>query len=124
MSVQTSQLYYVIGLKSDEVARGALTQVADLIRNAFMTTGEAVRKGELRGAQEKWAIIKFDASDMLGMGELDGKYEELGYDTVLYLNDVAWGIIHASGLKLELIEKISELPKGELGTYISMPHWE
>jgi hypothetical protein len=122
MSIDNTQSYYVVGLKNEEIARGALTQIAEPIRNFFWNTGEAVRKGELRGAEEKWAIIRFDPR-LLDVEERKDEYRDLGYDEILYLNEEAWNVIKGSGLKVNFIEKIEKLPNEEMGIYISMPYW-
>lgn len=115
--------FFVIGLHSNQVADGILTQIGDVIRNKFFETGELVKSRQLSNAQEVWSAIYF-ADDMLSESDTQNKYLEMGYDTILYFNDVAWKLTKESIPNLTSLETINDLPTDNLGTYISMPHWK
>jgi hypothetical protein len=110
--------YYVVGLKNDQVARGALSQIADVIRNAFINSSKAVLERRVIGAKENWAVIRFDSGLLLNP---DTELTYPDYDEVLYLNQVAWDVFKSEGIRLEVVEEIDKLPKKELGMFISMP---
>lgn len=98
--------------------QGALSQIADVIRNAFIDSGKAVLERRAVGAKENWAVIRFDSGLLL---EPESEVTYPDYDEVLYLNQVAWDVFRSEGIQLEVIEEIDKLPKKELGMFISMP---
>jgi len=110
--------YYVVGLKNDQVAQGALSKIADIIRDAFFETSQQAVKNNNRNAKEHWAIIRFE-SDFLLNDNTEDLYPE--YSQILYLNQVAWDTFVEKGIQLKSLKEIDNLPDKELGMFISMP---
>lgn len=111
--------YYVVGLTQDEVAKRALTQIADPIRERFLTSAKTVSEGKIGNRDKMWATIKFDA-DMVLNPSAKTNYPD--FFEVLYLDENAKELVEKSGFKLNIIDEVSKLPEN-LGTFISMPFW-
>lgn len=109
--------YYVVGLKNGQVAAGALSQIADVIRTEFLETSKAVLERRLTNPVKKWAVIHFESDFLLDTGP--NPYPD--YDEVLYLNGVAKEVFDRKGIQLNFIDELDNLPGKELGMFISMP---
>lgn len=120
MSEQDLERFYAIGLSNEEVARGALSNIADMIRGKFLSWAEAASNGEKAVPEKKWATIKFDAG-LLGILPTESRYKKSGFSQVLFLNTTAWKIVKVSPYAQNLIEELDHIPAEEVGTFISMP---
>jgi len=100
--------FRVVKIEDIGLERAMLDTVADQCLEHAMNVTQHPRSGR-RSAQ---ALICFNAEEVL----------EHGGDTEFYINDVAWGILTANNINLEVEQEINRLPVGH-GTVFSSPYW-
>jgi hypothetical protein len=110
---------YTVGLTNEQVANGALSIVADIIREAFLNSARQVSERKLVGAQKHWAKVYFEHNLMNDNFPKDQKE----YSILLHLNGTAKFLIEKSGYKLKVISELEEAPD-DLGTFLSIPYYE
>ena len=109
--------YYVVGLKSEEVGRGVLSSLMDVIRDEFMTTSQAVIQHKMTPPITiEQAIIRFE--NFLTKDNFEGEYKD--YDDMLYLNTIAKRLVEEKGIKLNILKEVDSVPE-DAGYLISMP---
>ena len=108
--------YYVVGLINEEVGKGILSLITDIIRNEFMTTAQSVIQHKIAPATEEQAVIRFE--NFLTKDNFETEYED--YDDVLYLNTVAKRLIEKEGVNLSILKEVDSVPE-DAGYLISMP---
>lgn len=107
--------YHVVGLTNNQVGRGALSLIMDVIRQEFWDSSQrALKRGVSAGTNQ--AIIRFE--NFLTTNQFPPEYEEFG--EVLYLNPIAKALMDRRGIQLTVIKEVTEVPD-DAGWLISMP---
>jgi len=107
--------YYIVGFINDEVAEGILSKVMNFIRDEFDRTSKMVLNKQFINPKESLAEIYFE--NFTTNPSMDDNYSE-----ILYLNEVAYGLLKNSGIITSSIGETEQIPK-DAGVLIRMSTW-